>query len=234
MGGFGNNNWPSSTPSAESWNQPVATQAPAPQGSPWNAPTPAPESMAAGGAPKASSSGPQSFIEFLDRNKQLTIGELVFNANLPPNCADAAMRLQELVCKGAIDERVAREAIKLAAEGKGLLDDTALSNAKLRASDNPDEAARKGAEILQQAGLLTAEDVTKAGTIADKSGGNLGDALVSLGKIDKLLLESAQKCHGFIHQGSMRPDQAIIALHYCSRMRAPLEDALSDLSIDVM
>jgi hypothetical protein len=177
---------------------------------------------------------PQLFISFLDTNKHLTIGELVFNTNLPPACVDAAMRLQELVCKNAIDERGAREAIKMVAVGKGVLDDAMLNAARAKAADNPDEAARKAAVILQQAGLINEQDIAKAESTAAKVSGNFADALISLGKVDKLLLESAQKCHNYINQGSMRSDQAIIALHYCSRMRAPLEDALSDLSIDVI
>jgi hypothetical protein len=176
----------------------------------------------------------RSFLSFLETNKHLTIGELVFNANLPSACVDAAMRLQELVCKNAIDERTAREAIKIVADSNGLLDDNVLTAARVRAADNPEELARKAAVILQQAGFVNEQDIAKAEATSAKVGGTVGDALIASGKVDKLLLESAQKCHVFVNKGSMRSDQAIIALHYCSRMRAPLEDALTDLSIDII
>jgi hypothetical protein len=153
---------------------------------------------------------------------------------LPTNCVDAALKLQEMVLTGHFPENVAVHALKLAVLNNGVLDDGVILKAKASVPADPNELARQAAATLQNAGLLTEADITRASNNLAKHNNSFADALLSSGKVDRLVLEAAQDCQPLLAEGRMRQDQAIIALHYCHRSRAKLKDAIEDLSIQLL
>jgi len=99
--------------------------------------------------------------------------------------------------------------------------------------EEPDsEEAKKALTLLTQAGLLTEVDLEAANRVRTTRGGELTKILAAAGKVDKLTIEAATTCQRFIEGGHLRVDQAIMALHYCQRMRVPFEEAASELGLD--
>jgi hypothetical protein len=196
------------------------------QNSPWIGGGPA--------APTNSKADLERFANSLQGRSDKTIAEWAMDPSLPPVCVDAALKLQEMVLTGHFGERIALQALRLVALNNGVLDDGVIQRAKTSAGADPDELARHAAGILQQAGLVTESDVAQAENNMSKHNNSFADSLLSSGKVDKLILEAAQDCHPLIASGRLRQDQAIIALHYCARSRTSLQDALQDLSIEVI
>lgn len=86
-------------------------------------------------------------------------------------------------------------------------------------------------DLLKQAQLVSEADVETASKVRSKHGGDIGQILVSAGKIGGKTLEAAAECSEYMRFGRLRVDKAIMALHYCERMRAGLKDAFDELSI---
>jgi hypothetical protein len=251
--------WPGAQPSPQQWpgaaqqqqwpEQNPAAMPPQPQWPGGMAPPtpPLPEPAPAPSAPPpAQSANPwlkqppadnkgqmAKFIAFLAANKNVTVGEVLFAPDLPQTCADSAMRLQEMICKSEISDKQGIEALKLAAErGTGVVDESVLGEIRMR-SNVSNEAARAAAQLLKDAGLISEADMNAAETKALDDGKPIGEILIETGKSDKLMVEQATKCVGFINDGKIMAHQAIMALLYCSRARAPIEQAFDELSIDV-
>ena len=226
-------------PAANPWGAAAApTQAPLANDSIWNAnktaAAPSDNPWRTGDTSHGGNNAADTFIRSLEGRPNITISELTMDPALPPNCVDAVLKLQEMVLKGHFSEKKALEALKLAAMNRGVLDEGILNKVQARGAAGSDEHNRQAAQILQQSGLITELDLANAETAAPKHGGDVGAALIASGKIDQLILEAAQRGQELTSKGSLRPDQIIIALHYCQRMRAKLDDALSDLNIDIL
>jgi len=175
----------------------------------------------------------KKFISFLESNKNLTIGEVLFAPDLPPACSDSAMRLQEMVCKSEITDKVAIDALRLAAQrGTGVVDESVLGEIRMRSSASV-QNARAAVRLLKDSGIITENDMNAAENKADKEGKDVGEMLIASGKSDNLMLDAATKCVELINIGKIRNDQAIIALNYCSRARSPIEQVFDELSIDI-
>lgn len=95
-------------------------------------------------------------------------------------------------------------------------------------------AIQKVIELLKQAGLVSEADVETARKVRSKHGGDLGQILVSAGKVGAQTMDAANKCQELVTNGRLRVDKAIMALHYCERMRAGLNDALDELHIELL
>lgn len=95
-------------------------------------------------------------------------------------------------------------------------------------------AMQKVIELLKQAGLVSEADVETARKVRSKHGGDLGQILVSAGKVGAQTMEAASRCQELVTNGRLRIDKAINALHYCERMRAGLDDALEELHIELL
>jgi len=107
------------------------------------------------------------------------------------------------------------------------------SNMEAAKAESPDsEETILGLLLLKQAGLLTDTDLEVAGKVRSSRGGELTTILFAAGKVDKLTVDAATTCQRFIEGGNLRVDQAIMALHYCQRMRVPFEEAASELGFD--
>ncbi|MBU6450637.1 MAG: hypothetical protein KGS72_02585 [Cyanobacteria bacterium REEB67] len=87
--------------------------------------------------------------------------------------------------------------------------------------------------LTKQAGLVTDSDLEAANKVKEKHGGEISKILMVAGKLDDLTLDAAKNCQRFVDAGKLRVDQAIMALHYCQRMRVPFEEAASELGFDI-
>jgi len=143
------------------------------------------------------------------------------------------MRLQEMICKSEISDKAGIEALKLAAiKGTGVVDENVLSEIRSR-STGGSESSQAAVTLLKDSGLILASDAAAAESRAMLESKDIGEVLIASGKCDQLMLDGAKKCVSLVGEGKIRPDQAIIALNYCQRARAPVEQAFEDLSIDI-
>lgn len=203
-------------------------------------PFPAPETSEAPAAPPvaAAPTPPKvhtmsEFVQTLEKNPRITVAEIPFLAGVPANCADSAMRLQEMVCRNEISEKLAIEALKLAAQsGNGVVDEGILGQLRSR-SNAAAEVGRAAAGLLRDAGLVTEADVSAAEAKALSENKPVTELLISTGKTDQLMVDAACKCLELVSEGKIATHQAIIALNYCQRARAPISQAFEDLSINV-
>ena len=87
--------------------------------------------------------------------------------------------------------------------------------------------------LIKQAGLVTDGDLEAAEKVKIKHGGEISKILMVAGKLDSLTLDAAKACQSLTDDGKLRVDQAIMALHYCQRMRVPFEEAAAELGLAV-
>lgn len=183
---------------------------------------------------------------------QLFIGAGVINDRL----LDSALKLQEMVRHSKLNSEQAILAMRRAAELGGNLDEDIIEWAKdpermqkarpagnttspkpgaAAAAPAPKDnvAAQRIADLLKQAGLVTDEDLETARRVKAKHGGELNQILVSAGKLNVKTVEAAAEVQNLVAVGRLRIDKAIMALHYCERMRVSLKEALSELSIEL-
>lgn len=83
-------------------------------------------------------------------------------------------------------------------------------------------------KLLKNSGIITDNDISEASELS-KKGMEIGKCLVSLGRIDNNTLLAAFECQSAIELERLKPEQAIIALHYCQRTRSKFVDALDEL-----
>ena len=83
--------------------------------------------------------------------------------------------------------------------------------------------------LLKQAGLITDKDYNRALSADGPARKEVGKYLVEQGIIDDQTLHCAVQCRSLIEKNELKPEQAIIALHYCQRSRVSLNDALTEL-----
>lgn len=192
-----------------------------------------------------------SFINLIDKSQpNLLLGHLFVESGMvPEKCLDAALKLQEYVRQGKITNESAIIALKrLAVTGSELSEELiewaknpdkspppagrpSFNEPRPRPRDNP--AMQKVIELLQQAGLVSEADLETARKVKSKHGGDLGQILVSAGKIGGKTLEAATECQIYIQHSRLRVDKAIMALHYCERMRVGFKEACEELTINL-
>lgn len=224
-----------------------------------------PQNWPAGQAASEGSTDINHFLDFISKGSpNLLLGHLFVEAGIIPGpCLEAALRLQEMIRKGKLNNEAAIIALKKAAEQGGQLTDEIISWAAspdaplqiqpadktLKASEPltaPAEetmsgtqsqaqatATAKAVELLKQAGLITDDDIDAAQKVRRKHGGDLGAILVCAGKLGEKTLEAARNCQIYIEQNRLRLDRAVMALHYCERSRVSLPDAMEELSISL-
>lgn len=143
-------------------------------------------------------------VEYIDKHPKTIISEMLVSDVLPGFCVDAAMKLQEMVCTGKLDDKLALEVLKMAAHKNGVLDEAMVSEAKEKARSEAGDFETQ--ELLDTAKLLDAGPET---------------------------VDAARQCVRLIAEGKVDQGKAIIALHYVHRSKAKLKDAFAELSIDV-
>ena len=98
---------------------------------------------------------------------------------------------------------------------------------KAKLEDKETQAAFK---LLEQAGLLTQDDIKTAQGVRGKHGGDLVSILEAAQKLDNQTLEAAKICNSFEKEGSLKLEQCVILLNYCSRSRVSFDEAISELN----
>ena len=173
---------------------------------------------------------------------------------------DSALKLQEMVRHSKLSSEQAIMAMRRATELGGNLDDDIIEWAKnpervqrarpagantgtapkpaaaapaAAPSAKDAVASQRIADLLKQAGLVTDEDLDTARRVKSKHGGDLNQILVSAGKLNSKTVDAAGEVQNLVAVGRLRIDKAIMALHYCERMRVSLKEALSELSIEL-
>ncbi|MBX9685349.1 MAG: hypothetical protein K2X27_01530 [Candidatus Obscuribacterales bacterium] len=202
-----------------------------------------------------------TFMDLLNKGTpNLLLGHLFVEAGVVgEKCLDAALKLQEMVRESKLSSEQAVMAMRRAAELGGNLDDDIIAWAKdpenvqkraakaaasQSAAPRPSSetaappardnvASQRVADLLKQAGLVTEEDLETARKVRSKHGGDLSQILVSAGKLNGKTVEAAAEVQNLVAVGRLRIDKAIMALHYCERMRVGLKEALSELSIEI-
>ncbi len=84
-------------------------------------------------------------------------------------------------------------------------------------------------DLLQTAGILSAEDIRVALEVRKSHGGDLVGILEAASKVSRKTVDAAFVCLPLIREGLLKVEQCIIALNYCSRMRVGFDDALDEM-----
>jgi hypothetical protein len=193
------------------------------------------------------------FIDLLHKGSEnrLLLGHLFVEAGvIPEPCVDAALKLQELVRKGLLSNSAAVEALRSAAERGGILDDEIIAACKEKyPSDSltnpvpaakppqqldPREFARQVIMLIQQAGIVTENDVATAEGVRKKHGGDVGNILVAAGKIERATLDAAKRCQPLVREHRLNHEEAFRILRHCQKNKSNVEDAFRELAIRVL
>jgi hypothetical protein len=202
------------------------------------------------GQPFAAEQGrlqPMDYSEIMHKKSNVLLGNLLFEAGLiSQSCLQAALKMQELVRDEKMSTAHACEILKRhhgmgeaidqylnpADFDMGKLAEPAVSNAaKQPDSEKQEKIKRELAtfDFLQKSGLLKEEDLKTAHMVHTKHGGDLVTILQAAGKLDAITYSAAETCMHLIKDGSMKVEQCIIALNYCSRSRVDFDTALDEL-----
>jgi hypothetical protein len=140
----------------------------------------------------------------------------------------AALYLQDVMRSGSMSMEEAVELLKREINPAQVKTQTAEQIKAASAED-----FTKAIALAKQAGLVTDSDIGAAQKVKEKHGGEISKILVVAGKLDQLTLDAAKTCQKCVDEGKLRVDQAIMALHYCQRMRVPFEEAVEELGYDI-
>ena len=196
------------------------------------------------------------FIDLINKgaNTSMLLGHLFVEAGVVPEpCVEAALKLQELVRKGQLSNSAAIEALRRAAEHGGTLDDETIAACKEKypadsptssmpvvsnkpsqpTALDPREFARQVISLVQQAGIVTENDVATAEGVRKKHGGEVGNILVAAGKIEKATLDAAKRCQPLVREHRLNHEEAFRILRHCQKTKSSVDDAFRELSIRV-
>ena len=190
------------------------------------------------------------------KRAKLQLGTLLVKANfISGTTLDAALKMQELVEDGKVPEQKAPALLKkhhvhgeiieqyLNSTQPELKPEPLPSPSLEHLADiakQPIKPPRSAAEakatfeLLQQAGLLTQNDIKAALQVKEKHGGDLIRILQAAGKTDKFTFESAVVCLPMIREGLLKLEQCVIVLQYCSRIRVDFDTAMDELNCPIL
>ena len=134
-----------------------------------------------------------------------------------------ALGLQDVLRSGNISME---EAIEKLAQTSG--------TAMVKREGIDDETIGDALNLLRNSGLISVADLESATAAGGELASGAASMLVSGGKIEQVLLDSALSCQKHIAVGKLKVEEAVQALHYCERMRVPLKVALQELGISVL
>lgn len=146
-----------------------------------------------------------------------------------------------LIELGLISEPLLKQALVLQAEIAAGSKDINIAAAELQSMLNPESSTpskskkdevRLG-ELLQRTGLIDAEDISKALNLGSKFPALLGKMLVVAGSIDEGTLLAAIRCQFLLRNELISGEDANRVLLYSQRHRISLDDALSELGIEI-
>lgn len=138
----------------------------------------------------------------------------------------SVLQLQQKVRSGSITQDEAFDVLYKEVFGVG--------KEKAEKSKKGDDAKEKPASedaliILKVAGLLSDFDIESAKKVQAKHGGSVLKILKTSGKLDDFTVDASIKLAKLVDDNKFKPDQAVIALHFCQRSRVSLDDALKEL-----
>jgi len=164
--------------------------------------------------------------QMLKQQPNILLGHLLTESGLllEPTL-DAALKLQEMVRNDSLTPAQAIEALRKA-QARGIAVSEAAAG--VQAQSRPPSDARMAIDLLKQAGLITEEEILSVMKIT-RGKGDLDKVLVAAKKVDAVTMEAAQQCWPLIRDGRMKPEQAIIALHFCNRSRVGFAEAIREL-----
>ena len=134
-----------------------------------------------------------------------------------------ALGLQDVLRSGNISMD---EAIEKLAQTSG--------TAMVKREGVDDETIGDALNLLRNSGLISVADLESASAAGGELASGAASILVSAGKLEQVLLDSALSCQKHIAVGKLKVEEAVQALHYCVRMRVALKEALQELGISVL
>lgn len=160
--------------------------------------------------------------------KQMPVGQVLVQAGtISEFMLQQALKLQEMVAKGNMTGTQAADVLK-SASARNCVIETIIAER----STKEDEIARANAvvDILQSAGALTPQDVTKAEGVSKQLNVSLGEVLLSTGVIDKKLLQAAVQAQGFVDDDILSLSHATAVLHYVQKTGVEFSAALKEVA----
>jgi len=134
----------------------------------------------------------------------------------------SVLQLQQKVRAGSITQEEAFDVLYKEVFGVG-------EKKPAKQADFTDKESEDALILLKVAGLLSDFDIESARKVSQKHNSNVLKILKTSGKLDEFTVEASVKLAKLVDDNKFKPDQAVIALHFCQRSRVSLEDALKEL-----
>ena len=158
---------------------------------------------------------------------ETTIEDLLINAGLvTKELLKAAIDLQNLVGTGVLTTLTATEALRRV-HTRGISVAQAVAELGLMRSSGQ-KKVRVG-ELLKIAGFVSPAQVEEALKLATWNDTLIGKMMVVCRMIEEKTLQAALECQYLIREGVITMDQAVVALHFCHRVRCSADEAVSQL-----
>lgn len=166
------------------------------------------------------------------------LGNLFVEAGILPEPAlEAALKLQELVRNGLLTDAGAVEALKYAASHDGQLEESLEKKywaiKQQVKTGQPATPRLAPIDLIKEAGIVSEQDVQAAQNVRRKHGGDVGNILVSAGKILPDTLKAATRCVDLIIYGRLRQDMALTLIQRCQKNNCDIDTASRDLNIPI-
>lgn len=136
----------------------------------------------------------------------------------------SVLQLQQKVRAGAITQDEAFDVLYKEVFGVGK-----EKKAEKAAGEFSEKESEDALILLKVAGLLSDFDIESGRKVALKHNSSVLKILKTSGKLDEFTVEASVKLAKLVDANKFKPDQAVIALHFCQRSRVSLEDALKEL-----
>jgi hypothetical protein len=230
--------YPQSVNTTGSWQTPFGTGAPQAGGAPASASPPIAPSI--NPAVERQAAMPID-MDLLQKRPNVLLGALLTRAELITEpTLEAALKVQDLVRAGRISTNRAPEILKLffsmGASIEDYIDPSDFLTGKGAKADAAKKAPavdlkelRQAFDLLIKSGLLTEDDIKTSNEVREKHGGDIRNILQAAGKVDSKTMSAAMICASLVKASSMKVEQCIIALNYCSRSRVGFDEALEEL-----
>jgi hypothetical protein len=194
-------------------------------------------------------------MELLEKRPNILLGTLLTDAELITEpTLEAALKIQDLVRARKIDASKAAEILKHFFSMGASIEDY-INPSDLMVEKTPGEKTRSSkpapksepqarraplppvdkedlqiaCDLLVKSGLLTQSDIANANRILGQHNGDIREALIANHKLDINTLDAALISASLVRVSSMKSEQCIIALNYCSRSRVGFDEALDEM-----
>jgi len=159
--------------------------------------------------------------------RQKMVGEVLLDqGRIQKSTLTSAIEIQQLVQLGQLTPLTGGEALR-----RVYLRNITVAKAvaELGLLRTPAQERIRLGELLKLAGMVTETEIQEALKLSTLNNALMGKILLISGFIDELTLQAGLRCQFLMREGIIREDQAIMALHYCARMRCTMDDAVREL-----